>query len=220
MWNHKVFEKSYSHNPKYLVVLLHGYGANARDLIELADYFSESLPSSHFIAPNAIQNWEGGFPDAYQWFSLSNGITRKSFEETSEDIKESNKALKKFIDHKLEELHISPKNLFLIGFSQGAMMAQYQGLINQEKAAGVIGLSGRLILPELTGEEINSKPKICLIHGQNDEVVDFSNFIESQKILQSSDIDFEAHSLENLGHSINLEGITIACDFLKKQSNA
>jgi len=218
MWNQKVFEKSYSNNPKYLVVLLHGYGANARDLIELSEYFNKSLPNSHFIAPNAIENWEGGFPDAYQWFSLSNGITRKSFEETSDNIKSSNQALQEFINEKLQDLDIAPKNLFIIGFSQGAMMAKYQGLISEEKIGGVIALSGRLILPDLTGEEINSKPNICLIHGRNDDVVEFSNFLESKKILESLDIEFEAHGLDNLGHSINLEGIEKASNFLKKQS--
>lgn len=218
MWNQKVFEKSYSDNPKYLVVLLHGYGANAQDLIDLSDYFSESLPNAHFIAPNAIENWEGGFPDAYQWFSLSNGVERKSLEETSGNIKRSNKALKKFIDEKLEDLDLYPENLFIIGFSQGAMMAKYQGLIRQETIAGVIALSGRLILPELTGEKITSKPKICLIHGQDDEVVDFSHFLASKETLKSLNIDFESHALENLGHSINLEGIEITSNFLKKQS--
>ena len=218
MWNQKVFEESYSDNPKYLVVLLHGYGANATDLIELSPYFAESLPNAHFIAPNAIQNWEGGFPDAYQWFSLSNGITRKSIEETAQDIKDSNKKLKDFIDQKLLELNIDAKNLFIIGFSQGAMMAKYQGLINDEEIAGVIGFSGKLILPEVTGENIKSKPKICLIHGQDDDVVDFSNFIESKKILESLNITYEAHSLENLGHSINIEGIKIAADFLKNST--
>ena len=218
MWNQKVFEKSYSNNPKYLVVLLHGYGANARDLIELADFFNEALPNSHFVAPNAIENWEGGFPDAYQWFSLSNGITRKSFEETAKYIKSSNQKLKEFIDHKLEELNIESQNLFIIGFSQGAMMAKYQGLINDTKIAGVVGFSGRLILPELTGEEINSKPNICLIHGKDDDVVEFSNFLESKEILESLNVNFEAHALDNLGHSINIEGIKIASEFLKKHS--
>lgn len=216
MWNQKVFEKSYSKNPKYLVVLLHGYGANARDLIELADFFKESLPDALFIAPNAIENWEGGFPDAYQWFSLSNGFERKSLEEISDNIKSSNQILRKYINEKLKELNLEPKDLFLIGFSQGAMMAKYQALTNPEKIAGVIGFSGKLISPELTGETINSKPKVCLIHGKEDMVVYFDNFLESQKALTSLGIEFEAHPLDNLGHSINVEGIKLASDFLKR----
>ena len=218
MWNQNVFEKSYSQNPKYLVVLLHGYGANATDLIELSDFFNEALPDSHFLAPNAIENWEGGFPDSYQWFSLSNGFERKSLEEISGNIKSSNDTLRQYIDAKLQELNLQAENLFLIGFSQGAMMAKYQALTNPKKIAGVIGFSGKLISPELTGEKILSKPKICMIHGREDMVVDFDNFLASQEAMKSLNIEFEAHALNNLGHSINMEGIKIACDFLKKST--
>ncbi|MBL6665195.1 MAG: dienelactone hydrolase family protein [Rickettsiales bacterium] len=218
MWNQKIFEKSYSSNPKYLVVLLHGYGSNARDLIELSDFFNESLPNSHFLAPNAIEHWEGGFPDAYQWFSLSNGFERKSLEEISSHIKSSNEILRHYINKKLEELNLKPKNLFLVGFSQGAMMAKYQALTNPEKIAGVVGFSGKLISPELTGDKIISQPTICMIHGREDMVVDFNHFLASQEALKSLTIEFEAHALDNLGHSINMEGVKIACDFLKKSA--
>lgn len=218
MWKQKIFEKDSPNNPKYLVILLHGYGANAKDLIELSDYFKDALPDAHFIAPNAIENWEGGFPDCYQWFSLANGLQRKSLEDIKENIISSNQQLHEFISQKLKEFSLGFDKLFIIGFSQGAMMAKYQALINEEKIAGVIAFSGKLILPEMLGQKTNSKPNICLIHGRDDDVVDFSNFLESKKLLQQLNFEFSSHSLDNLGHSINLDGIKIAANFLKQQS--
>jgi len=216
MWKQKVFENCHTKNPKYLVILLHGYGANGQNLIELAEFFNKSLPDACYLAPNAIENWEGGFPDCYQWFSLSNGFVRRSLIEMSAHIRDANKKLGDFIDKKLQELNLTRKNLIIVGFSQGAMMASYQALISKEEIAGVIGFSGKLIMPELTGDKTLSKPKICLIHGQDDMVVEFSNFIEAKETLQKEGFDFETHALDNLEHTIDVRGIEIATNFINK----
>ena len=36
-----------------LVILLHGYGADGKDLLSLADHWKDALPSTEFIAPDA-----------------------------------------------------------------------------------------------------------------------------------------------------------------------
>ena len=74
----KFYEYSISKDPKYLVVFLHGYGANGQNLITLADDFAEVLPQAFYLSPNAIEPWEGRFPNAYQWFSLYEKDQRKS----------------------------------------------------------------------------------------------------------------------------------------------
>src|ERR1700685_3482085 len=54
---------------KQLVILLHGWGADGPNLIDLADAFAPMLPDAQFIAPNAPQPCEAN-PYGYQWFSL------------------------------------------------------------------------------------------------------------------------------------------------------
>ena len=115
--------------PKYLVVFLHGYGANGVNLLDLAYEFRSVLPEAHFISPDGVQPWEGGFPDAYQWFSLKSGLNGLDLDLMSQEIKNSNKILEDFINHQLDRFDIMAENLFIIGFSQGAMMSIYQGLI-------------------------------------------------------------------------------------------
>lgn len=212
----KFHEYCATKNPKYLVIFLHGYGANGENLIGLAPEFKRILPDAHFISPNAIQDFEGGFPNAFQWFSLYGGIERKSLDSISGDIKNSNKILADFISDQLTRFNLAADKLFLVGFSQGAMMAIYQGLIAKEKPAGVIAYSGRVILPEMLGAQTISKPDICLIHGEADSVVPFTNFLEGKEILHENKIPFEAFSFAHLDHSIDFNGVKTAQKFIKK----
>lgn len=217
MWKQKVYQKCESKNPKYLVILLHGYGANGENLIELADFFIQhGLKDALYVAPNANEPWEGGFPDAFQWFSLAEGIRRKDLTEISQNIKNSGAILSEFIDQKLANLQLTRKNLIIIGFSQGCMMGLYQACLSKERIAGAIGFSGKLILPEDLGEKTNSKPEICLIHGIDDSVVDFQNFLNAKEILKQKNFSFESYALENLDHSIDIRCVNLASEFIKK----
>ena len=202
--------------PKFLVILLHGYGANGENLIELANEFQPIIQDAYFIAPNAIEPWEGGFPNSYQWFSLYAGVERNALDILAPKIKNANQILLKFIEDQLARFNLSFENLILIGFSQGSMMSIYQGLIMPKKIAGIISFSGKVVEPLSVGDEIISKPDICLIHGTHDSVLPFANFHEAQKILNQYQIPFEAHAIENLDHTIDIRAVRIAQNFIKK----
>ena len=212
----KFYENSSSKNPKYLAIFLHGYGANGEHLIDLSHELKHVLPEAHFIAPNAFEPWEGGFPNSYQWFSLSSGFERKNLGEMAANIKNANKILGNFIATQLARFNLKLENLFLIGFSQGAMMSLYQGFIAAQKPAGIISFSGKLVSPEMIGEKIITKPEVCLIHGEADSVLPFENFLEAKKILTAKEIPFEAHAVPHLDHSIDIHGVRAAQSFIKK----
>src|ERR671929_2164967 len=55
--------------PSQIVVLLHGVGADGRDLIELAPLLAEYLPNAVFYAPDAPHPCDMA-PYGRQWFSL------------------------------------------------------------------------------------------------------------------------------------------------------
>ena len=203
-------------SPKFLVILLHGYGANGENLIELANEFQPIIPDAYFIAPNAIEPWEGGFPNSYQWFSLYAGSQRSAIDSLAPKIKNANQILLKFIEKQLQRFDLSYENLILIGFSQGSMMSIYQGLIMPKKIAGIISFSGKVVEPTSVGDKIISKPNICLIHGTDDSVLPFSNFQEAQIILNQHGVPFEPHAIEHLDHTIDIRAIRIAQNFIKK----
>jgi phospholipase/carboxylesterase len=215
----KFYEYGENKNPKYLVIFLHGYGANGQNLLSLSHEFIHVLPEAYFISPNGIDPWEGGFPDSYQWFSLYSGFERKSLIDISVNIIKANDILAKFIKKQLDRFSLTEENLLLVGFSQGGMMSLYQSLISKTKIAGVISYSGKLILPEMLGQKTISKPQICLVHGKEDSVLSFDNFLEAKKLLEEGNFSFENHAIENLDHSIDSTGIRIGKEFIKKLSN-
>ena len=63
---------------------------------------------------------------------------------------------------------------------------------------------------------LNSKPKICLIHGNDDEVVPKRMMETTKIVLEENNIENNTHIIQNLGHSINQEGLNIGENFLVK----
>ena len=176
----------------------------------MARDFAKSIQEAHFVSPNAPFTVDNSFNDCYQWFSLENHNPTILFPQ----ILQANYILDIFIQSQLTKFDLDYKDLVLIGFSQGAMMAMYNSLRNKQQNCGIISYSGRLILPTMLGEKIMSKPKICLIHGKKDQVLPFSNFLEAKSLMEEIKIPFLAYSLEGLGHSIDSRGIRIGKAFL------
>src|SRR5438128_1824301 len=107
----------------YLVVLLHGIGANGNDLIFLARAWRKILPEAEFIAPNAPFPWDYG-PAARQWFSLADRAPEKLLT----GLREAGAILDRYFDGLLAGRQLSDARLALAGFSQGAATALYAGL--------------------------------------------------------------------------------------------
>jgi phospholipase/carboxylesterase len=202
--------------PKKLMVFLHGYGASGEDLIDLAKEFKHVSPNTHFVSPNAPFNLDSSpwhaFSNGFQWFSLASYDPQILHPQ----ILEANRILDIFITSQLNRFNLTHQDLIITGFSQGAMMAMYNSLRNENQNAGIIAYSGKLILPTMLGETIKSKPKICLIHGKEDNVLPFDNFLEAQEILTKIEVPIESYALEGLGHGIDHHGIRIGRDFLRK----
>ncbi len=55
--------------PRQIVVLLHGYGADGEDLIDLGRLWGEAMPDALFVSPNAPNRCAGN-PFGYEWFPL------------------------------------------------------------------------------------------------------------------------------------------------------
>ena len=193
--------------PKQLVVLLHGWGADGANLIDLADMFAPILPDAMFVAPNAPYPCEAN-PFGYQWFSLMNRQPHILLE----GVKNAANIVNHFIDHELHHLSLTDDKVILIGFSQGTMTALEVALHRKPQIAAVVGFSGSLI----GTENIVSKPPICLIHGEADDVVPFPAMKHAADTLKASGISIETHPRPFLGHSIDMDGIKLAGNFLQQ----
>ncbi|MBX9726250.1 MAG: hypothetical protein K2X09_03200, partial [Rickettsiales bacterium] len=155
--------KAQSGITKRIVIFLHGLGADGNDLLSLAPMLD--LPDTHFMSPNAPFPCDMA-PYGYQWFSLQDRNPARILPE----IRTAEPILNAYIDSALARFNLKPKDLALIGFSQGSMMALHTAPRRASAIAGVVGISGALFGAERLSSEITSRPPVCLIHGTHDEV--------------------------------------------------
>ena len=207
------FRKPASGNKaKQLVVLMHGWGADGPNLIDLADMFAPVLPDAHFIAPNAPFACEVN-PYGYQWFSL---MDRHPAHMLAGAAKAAD-ILNPFLDEQLAALGLDNSKLALVGFSQGTMTGLHVALRRSPQIACVVGFSGAFIGSDVIAGEIKSRPPVCLIHGNADDVVPYASMAHAETVLKSQSVPVETHTRPFLGHSIDMEGIATAAKFLQEK---
>ena len=100
-------------NPNSIVVLLHGIGADAFDLIPLAKYWSEKLNKTQFYSLNAPSHYALG-PSGRQWFGLEDRDQTRILNE----IEHIKPMIVNFLEKKLSDSKLTFENLILVGFSQ------------------------------------------------------------------------------------------------------
>ena len=194
-----------------LVILLHGYGADGNDLIGLAPYFAAVAPNAYFVAPNAPEPC-GMAPMGYQWFAIdpAGGGDRMAGVLSAAPI------LNRFIDAELARLGLSERELLLVGFSQGTMMALHVGLRRSDQVAGILGYSGLLAGAETLAAEITAKPPVQLIHGDMDEMLPVSHLHEAVAGLGAAGISVDWHVSQGAGHTIAADGLELGVTFVEK----
>ena len=119
--------------PTQLIMLLHGVGADGRDLIEMAPHLGQIFPNAAFVAPNAPNRYDQGL-SGYQWISSNIRVEA----EVIAAVQESAAILNAFIDKELQDHGIGPDKLALVGFSQGTMMSLYTAPRRAQPIAGVL----------------------------------------------------------------------------------
>ncbi|MDR2777820.1 MAG: hypothetical protein LBB24_03565 [Rickettsiales bacterium] len=196
---------------KYLMFLLHGYYSNGEDIIGLADYFRELSDDFCFIAPNAPQKIAD---DGYQWFPLD--IGHMSQVELHRGASASRKILHDFMEEQIEKLSVEYKNVFLLGFSQGAMMALHIGTRLEARIGGIVSFSG--MQPDTTESMkywSNVSQRVLLLHSRGDSVVPYHCLPASRDMLKNSKFSVVTHTCRNsVDHSIDYDCIEAAKNFV------
>ncbi len=118
---------------KRAMIMLHGRGATAEGIIDLAAEFNQ--PDMLYIAPQASAN---------SWYPFS---FMSPIEKNEPGLTSALNLIQKLVES-LKAKGITEKNIFLLGFSQGACLALEYAARNATRYAGVIGLSGGLVGPE------------------------------------------------------------------------
>ncbi|CAE7498691.1 unnamed protein product [Symbiodinium microadriaticum] len=194
-----------------LVVFLHGLGADGNDLISLAPLLSPLLPGTAFVSPHAPFPCDMA-PMGRQWFSL------QDFSPAAMHAGAVAAApiLNAFLDAELARHGLQDRQLALIGFSQGTMMALHVALRRARPCALVVGFSGALVRPELLAEEVVSRPPVILAHGDADPVVPFAAMAGAESALKVNAVPVHTLARPGLGHGIDQEGLEFAAAALRQ----
>jgi len=176
------------------IILLHGYGSNEADLFGL----KEVLPKK-FLVASARAPYPVG-PNGFQWFNLNNL-------DDQPEIGNSRNLIVKFIDGLTTKYNADKRNVYIIGFSQGAMMSYEVGLYNPDKVKGIAPLSGR-IFSSVRQNIKNASPqmkqlKVFIAHGTVDNRINVAEGKAANSYLKNMGLKPEYHEYAGMGHTIS-----------------
>ena len=200
---------------KKVVIFLHGYGADGADLFSLSDPLSEQLPDCFFASPDAPRKC-GASPFGYEWFPIPE-IDGSTIPDMMQALASSEKLIINLIDIYKKRFGLDSSDFILLGFSQGCMISLNIGLRKLNDLGGIVGISGRLLMPDsLDEDDKKNYPPVVLIHGDADDVVPISSMYEAEKVLNKINIRLSTHVSKNIGHGIAPDGLSKALEFIKK----
>jgi len=191
-----------------LVILLHGVGANGRDLASLAGALRSYLPQTHIAAPDALGRFDEG--PGRQWFSMT-GVNEAN---RPQRVEAARADFDSVLSAELAHVGLVDQldRVALAGFSQGAIMALDAVASGRWPVAGVVAFSGRLASPvPLTPA---SGARALLMHGEADTAVPSDETRAAAAKLRQAGVQVEARVFPGLGHAISPEGIALAGAFL------
>jgi len=185
-----------------LLILLHGLGSNERDLIGLAPYLDPRFQIVSARAPHTM------VPDGYAWFELgwtaANEITI-NFQQAEQ----SRALLIGFIAEALAAYGGDPARVYLLGFSQGAIMSASVALTEPELIAGTVLMSGRIpeeIRPQIAPTERLAGKSFLVVHGTYDTVLPIQNGRASRALLATLPValTYEEYAM---AHEVSAESL-------------
>jgi phospholipase/carboxylesterase len=181
-----------------VVILLHGYGSNEKDLFELRS----SFPKNYIIiAARAPYSVSGG---GYQWFERE--IVNGKYTGRKDHLDHSRNAILKFIPQVVAKYGANAAKVYVMGFSQGAMMSYEAGLTAPKAVRGIGVLSGTMpesLKPLIRKSNELSAMKIFIAHGTADSRLPYADGKAAYDYLVSLGLKPEFHKYEGMDHTIS-----------------
>ncbi len=194
-----------------LIVLLHGVGSHERDLFDLAQYLDPQCLVVSARAPNVLG------PNSFAWYPVEFTATGPIID--AEAAEDSRLILLKFIDELIATYRVDARRVYLMGFSQGAIMSLAVALTEPEKVAGIVAMSGRL-LPELQPKIVEARRlrnlPILMTHGRRDPIIPIGEARAANVYLSKLPLRLTYREYD-MGHQITIESLNDIVAWLKEQ---
>lgn len=193
-----------------LLLLLHGIGSNEEDLFGLAPHLDERFLVVSARAPVTLDY--GG----YGWFRID--FTPRGMVADIEQAKESLAMLQDFIDELVGAYGADGGRVYLMGFSQGAMMSLALTLTSPEKVAGVVAMSGRIprqVLELEPDHEALTGMPVLVTHGLYDPVLPIENGRAAREYLAGLPVKLTYREYP-MAHEVSMESLRDVAAWLTK----
>ncbi len=181
-----------------LVIFLHGFGSNEEDLFGLKDALPSTWTYLSARAPMPVD------ASGYRWFAKTPGDG--DYDGETADLQRSAQLIEDFVQQATAKYHTQPDRVFLVGFSQGAIMSYEVGLRKPALVRGIAALSGS-VLPvlkaELKADTARDKLAIFIGHGTLDQALPYASATRANEVLLGVGLKPEFHGYVGMPHTIS-----------------
>ena len=195
--------------PLPLVLVMHGRGADANDLADLAPML-DPPGGARFVFPNAPKAFEAapGMTFGYTWF--------EGWPPRGESLQESRALLLELIDELVARYPTPPGKLIVSGFSQGGLMAIDAGFRTTQPLAGIVVMSGAIAEADAPDFAARKDVPVLIIHGTEDDMIPLLAARRARRLLEQHGIEPEYHELP-MGHQVTPESMEIMRNFMAER---
>ena len=196
MHNKKIFTSGNAlTDAKKVLIMVHGRGAFAEDILSLAGYFN--IKDYALIAPQATNN---------TWYPYSFLVPPKQ----NEPWLSSALDILKKVESDINETGIQSENIYWLGFSQGACLTLEFVTRHAKKYGGIVAFTGGLIGDKIYNENYNGdflQTPIFIGSGDPDVHVPVERVHASTAILKNMNADVTTKIYPGMGHTISQDEI-------------
>lgn len=178
-----------------VLILLHGRGSNAGDILSLSSHLE--VGDFSLLAPQATNN---------TWYPHSFLVPT---DQNQPWLSSALQLLGELVDELLGK-GIPKENIHFCGFSQGACLALEFVTRNADRYGGIAAFSGGLIGEEVKLEGYNGDFKgtpIFIGTSDPDPHIPVERFYATTKILEAMNADLDQKVYDQMGHTINQDEI-------------
>lgn len=181
-----------------LVIFLHGFGSDEQDLFGIKDALPSTWTYLSVRAPMPVE------PQGYRWFTKTPGDGE--YDGVPADLQSSARLIREFVTKATAKYHTQSDRVFLVGFSQGAIMSYEVALRDPESVRGIAALSGS-VLPMLRSalkpDEAMGKLAIFIGHGTLDQALPYASGTRAYEVLAGLGLKPEFHGYPGMNHTIS-----------------
>jgi phospholipase/carboxylesterase len=198
-----------------LLVLLHGVGSNERDLPGLAEYVD-----GRFFVVSARGPLTHAQSGGAAWYPVT--FTPQGYVADESAARASREKILRFIEEATVAYGTDPRRVYLMGFSQGAIMSLFTALTQPDRVAGVVAMSGR-VLPDALAmrapdDALRGLP-IIAVHGTYDRVISIEQGREVRDLVGALPVDL-TYKEYAMGHEVSAESIADIAAWVKARLGA